>query len=269
MNITFFKYQGTGNDFVIINAFDSKELELEIDQIQKICNRKYGVGSDGLILIKKSIKQEFKMDFYNPDGSQSFCGNGARCAVHFAFTSNIIKDNSCFFEAADGVHKAYICEGEVKIEMSKIGVIQQLGSIKDEVNQGKSFFLDTGSPHFMSYVNKEDELTEIKDFGRKIRYSEPYQKKGVNVNLVYAKDFHRIKMRTYERGVEDETLSCGTGATACALIHASHSNKNQNVIEVETKGGELKVSFERTRDGFSNVYLIGPVKQIFNGQIEV
>ena len=270
MNIPFYKYQGTGNDFVIINSFNTEEFNLDLDQIKYICSRKFGVGSDGLIILRKSKDQDFKMDFYNPDGSQSFCGNGSRCAAHFAYTHNIIKDKPCFIEAIDGVHKAFICQDEVKIEMSSIGTIKVLNSTLNWKKIGDSFFLDTGSPHVASYVTSQDDLESILDYGKDIRYSEPYREHGVNVNLIHALSSSRIEMRTYERGVETETFSCGTGATACAIIHASHSNSNQKVIEVQTKGGELKVSFDKMTNGqFNNVYLIGPAKQIFNGQIEV
>ena len=270
MKITFTKYQGTGNDFVIVNAYVLDELNLDIHQIRQICERKYGVGSDGLIIIKKSEKTHFKMDFYNPDGSQSFCGNGSRCAVHFAFASSIIDENSCSFEAIDGIHKAYVCQDEVKIEMSHVGVIEKINTSIMKDSRGESYIVDTGSPHFVSYVKNKEELNSIIDYGKKIRYSDVFNDKGVNVNLIHSEDSNRIQIRTYERGVEDETFSCGTGATACALIHSSRFNSNQNIIDIETRGGALKVSFDKMKEGhFTNVYLIGPVKQIFHGQIEI
>lgn len=270
MTIPFYKYQGTGNDFIIINSFETEKIQLDVNQIQSFCSRKFGIGSDGIILIKKSIGHHFKMVFFNPDGSQSFCGNGARCAVHFAYSSGIINDNPCVFEAFDGIHKAYVCEEEVKVEMSKIGSIESKKIANDEGLNHPSYFVETGSPHFASYVDDKGSLDSILEYGKEIRYSNEYKNEGVNVNLIFGVASNRIRMRTYERGVEDETLSCGTGATACALIHSVHCNSDENMIEIETMGGMLKVSFDKLSNGeFSNVHLIGPAKQVFHGQIDI
>ena len=269
MKVAFSKYQGAGNDFVIINAHSLGDLILNTEQIQFICDRKYGVGSDGLILIKPSDQQDFKMDFYNPDGSQSFCGNGARCAVHYSYQNNSVTNNPCSFEAIDGVHQASICKDEVKIEMSHIGEIEAVVVSADDINE-EGYFLDTGSPHFVHFVKYKASLNDIVNYGKRIRYSNKYESTGVNVNMVDAIAEDQILIRTYERGVENETLSCGTGATACALIYAQvHQSKN-NLIQVETSGGILHVSFDQLESGsFSNVYLIGPAKHVFNGQINV
>lgn len=268
MKVAFSKYQGTGNDFVIINAHDLGGLTLKTDQVKYICDRKYGVGSDGLILIKQSEQHDFKMDFYNPDGSQSFCGNGARCAVHYAYKNDLISNNPCSFEAIDGLHQASICKDEVKIEMSHIGEVESIvpaGDIKEE-----GYFLNTGSPHFVHFVEHKTNLDNIVAFGKRIRFSNRYKSSGVNVNIVDAVEEDQIVIRTYERGVEDETLSCGTGATACALIYAQVYKSKKNLIQVETSGGKLHVSFDQLESGlFSNVYLIGPAKHVFNGQIDV
>jgi len=270
MKITFYKYQGTGNDFVLLDNTGGKKLTLDKDQINKICNRKFGVGSDGVILINESTNHDFSMMFHNPDGTQSFCGNGARCAVLFANKIGILKNSPCSFEAIDGVHKAYVCADEVKLEMSHIGDIQHIENDNGITALSNSYFIDTGSPHVVSYVEKESELEQIVDIGSKIRYLDVYREQGVNVNLVKTNHPNSISIATYERGVENETLSCGTGATACALIHAKHLNTEESIIEVQTKGGELKVSFERKEgEEFSNVHLIGPAKLIFNGEMEV
>ena len=269
MKVAFSKYQGTGNDFVIINAHALGDLILNKEQIQYICDRKYGVGSDGLILIKPSGQKDFKMDFYNPDGSQSFCGNGARCAVHYAYQNNIVFNNPCSFEAIDGLHQASICKDEVKIEMSHIGDIETVVVSADDIN-AEGYFLDTGSPHFVHFVDRKADLDEIVTFGKRIRYSNSYESSGVNVNMVDVTSQEKVLIRTYERGVENETLSCGTGATACALIYAQVHQCKNNLIQVETCGGILHVSFDQLESGsFSNVYLIGPAKHVFNGQINV
>ena len=174
MKVAFSKYQGTGNDFVIINAYDRGDLILNTKQIQYICNRKYGVGSDGLILIKPSDQQDFKMNFYNPDGSQSFCGNGARCAVHYSYENNIVSNNPCSFEAIDGLHQASICKNEVKIEMSHIGGVENVVVPSDDINE-EGYFLDTGSPHFVHFVQHKSELDEIVNYGKRIRFSKRYE----------------------------------------------------------------------------------------------
>ncbi len=269
MKVAFSKYQGAGNDFVIMNAHALGDLILNTEQIQFICNRKYGVGSDGLILIRPSDQQDFEMDFYNPDGSQSFCGNGARCAVHYFYENNLATNNPCSFKAIDGVHQAYKCKDEIKIEMSRIGKVEAITLSVDGVNQ-EGYFLDTGSPHFVNFVEQKGDLDDILNFGKRIRFSRRYESKGVNVNLVDTVAQDKILIRTYERGVENETLSCGTGATACALIYAQVHQCKNNLIQVQTSGGILHVSFDQLESGsFSNVYLIGPAKHVFNGQIDI
>jgi diaminopimelate epimerase len=222
-----------------------------------------------LILIKPSDQQDFKMNFYNPDGSQSFCGNGARCAVHYSYENNIVSNNPCSFEAIDGLHQASICKNEVKIEMSHIGGVENVVVPSDDINE-EGYFLDTGSPHFVHFVQHKSELDEIVNYGKRIRFSKRYESSGVNVNMVDVTAQDKILIRTYERGVENETLSCGTGATACALIYAQVHQCKNNLIQVETSGGMLHVSFDQFESGsFSNVYLIGPAKHVFNGQINV
>ncbi len=269
MKISFKKYQGTGNDFVLIDNTGKNDLVLDTEQIQKICDRKFGIGSDGIIVIKDSLEHDFHMHFHNPDGSQSFCGNGARCAVHFANEIGLLKQAPCSFEAIDGVHRAYVCMNEVKLEMSSIG---ELTELEHSFSLGSAYMINTGSPHIVSYVDRKEDLERIVEVGREIRYSKDFLENGVNVNLLQASDAERICIATYERGVENETLSCGTGATACALVYAFKKNleEGSSTIGVQTRGGDLKVSFDKTgKAEFSNVYLIGPAKMIFNGQIEI
>jgi diaminopimelate epimerase len=245
------------------------DVDLNAHQVSRLCDRKYGVGSDGLILIKRSEQFDFKMDFFNPDGSKSFCGNGARCAVHYSYANQIVTKNPCSFEAIDGVHSAFMCMDEVKIKMGDVGTFETL-VIPTNSGPKEGYFLDTGSPHFVQFVKHKKELEGIIEIGRKIRFSKHYETNGVNVNLVEVSGENKIVMRTYERGVENETLSCGTGATACALAYARVHHTEKNLVKVETRGGELKVSFEQLDSGlFSDVYLIGPAKHVFNGQIDV
>ncbi len=256
--IKFYKYQGAGNDFILIdnrlNSFEGNKVEFAI----KWCDRKFGIGSDGIIFLEESDKTDFKMDFYNPDGSQSFCGNGSRCVVAFARDLEIVKDKT-IFEAIDGKHEGVLLEKNVKIAMNQYGGIERVG---------EDHFIDTGSPHYISYCGDGDQR-EIVTYGKEIRYSDKYQKKGTNVNLITEIKEGSIKVRTYERGVENETLACGTGATACGLSYASTKDINEGIVEVAVKGGELKIHFSKTtvKDKFSDIWLEGPAVFVFKGEI--
>ena len=273
MDISFSKYQGTGNDFVLIDNMNGMYTGMELEQIKHLCNRKFGIGSDGLIMLNASDKKDFYMDFFNPDGSKSFCGNGARCAVKFAFDSKIINQNKMSFEAIDGTHNATVCNSEVKLEMS-INSTPTKTNLSSDTNEDfiETFFMDTGSPHLVAYVDKLNllESKRLIQIGQEIRYSPKYIDKGINVNLVYIQDSDDLSIATYERGVENETLSCGTGATACALIHAMQKNQQSGDIRVDTKGGLLQIAYEKNNQGgFNAVYLIGPAMLIYNGTIRI
>jgi diaminopimelate epimerase len=252
--IRFYKYQGTGNDFVMIdnrtNQFDNQNLE----EIRRICDRRFGIGADGLILIESSDKADFYVNYFNSDGSKSFCGNGARCSVAFANFLEIIKDETTF-DAIDGLHKAKILDGRIHLKMGDV----------NEVEKGADFvFIDTGSPHYIKFVEDMEEW-DIYEFGKSIRYSEPYKKEGTNVNLVQEKK-HELILRTYERGVENETYSCGTGATAAALAYFDANKLTNTSIKIQVKGGELEVSAVSKGEGFNDIWLIGPGEQVFEGE---
>ena len=226
--------------------------------IQRLCNRKYGIGSDGLILIEPHDTVDFIMDFYNPDGSQSFCGNGSRCAAMFAYELGMT-GTSGRFEAIDGMHHFTIGEDEVRISMRDVKEVEQ---------KGLDFFVNTGSPHYIHMIDENIHTFNIVTYGSEIRYSDEFRHiNGTNVNAVHALDDQSIEIATYERGVEGETLSCGTGVTACAL--AFGQMKNINRVNVRTKGGDLAVSFDRTADGFHNIQLTGPAKKVFQGHIDL
>jgi diaminopimelate epimerase len=273
MKIKFCKYQGTGNDFILINNIDGAYNNIGQDEIRFLCDRKFGIGSDGLILLNYSVEHDFYMEFSNPDGSKSFCGNGARCAVQFAGDSNLLSSHGLSFEAIDGVHKAELCGGEVKLEMSSVGMPLNVELVSiDSVPFTKGFFLDTGSPHLALPIDslKELETKNLLNVGQKIRYSKKYEDEGINVNLLFVHGEDELSIATYERGVENETLSCGTGATACALIHAAKEINAQGLIKVRTKGGLLQVSYESNgKNKFTKVYLIGPAKLIYEGTIGI
>lgn len=254
--IKFFKFQGTGNDFVVI---DNRTHQFKGDKVkfaQKWCDRRFGIGSDGAIFIENSDRADFQMDFYNPDGSQSFCGNGSRCAVLFAKMLGIV-NGATDFEAIDGIHEAEIEDNNVKIKMNDVGEIERI----DE-----DYFLDTGSPHYISYCDDKDDR-DIVEFGREIRYSERFKTKGTNVNLIKEISIDQIDLRTYERGVENETFACGTGATAAGLVQASKNQAAHGIIDVKVKGGDLKIHYQKKGTGFENVWLEGPAKFVFKGEI--
>ena len=251
----FFKYEGTGNDFILI---DDRQNRFPDDKalIRKLCARKTGIGSDGLILIRKSEKAAFRMEFFNPDGSQSFCGNGGRAAVHFAHRIGIT-GKQCSFTAIDGIHRGELTgENRVRISMK---------DVKDIKINTSDLVLDTGSPHYVRFVDDLEKENIIKT-GRAIRYSGKFAENGINVNLAEKIAEQTIKCRTYERGVEDETLSCGTGVTAVALA-ACIMYHLPSPVTVKTPGGELKVTFEQNGQDFSNITLEGPVNQVYKGEI--
>jgi len=260
MQIEFAKYQGTGNDFVMINNLDGRYDSLTIDQVRFICDRRFGVGSDGLIRINSAAGCDFEMDFFNPDGSKSFCGNGARCSVAFA-ESLRIASQKFYFKAIDGVHDAVKTHDLISLHMGDVNEVNYFGT---------DIFIHTGSPHYMHFV-KENELEEVVPFGKKIRYSERFAEHGVNVNLVHCASIEKIDVRTYERGVEDETLSCGTGVTASALASSVIQNKyGELTYDVSVRGGQLSVTFDRkSEQQFENVWLTGPAVFVFNGKIDV
>ena len=260
MQVEFYKYQGTGNDFVMIDnrlvTFPKENTAL----VAHLCNRRFGIGGDGLILLENDSESDFKMVYYNSDGSQStMCGNGGRCFVAFAKKLNVI-GNSTTFNAVDGLHHATVSEDEI-VSLQMIDVL----NIKKESDYT---FLDTGSPHHVQIVN-DLENYNVKEQGASIRYSELYGKQGSNINFVKKIDATTFSLRTYERGVEDETLACGTGATAVAIAMNATGTTDATVIDLNVEGGKLVVSFDKKDDKYTNVYLRGPAEFVFEGTIEV
>ena len=259
MIIKFHKYQGTGNDFVMINNLSGNYDNLSIAQICQICDRRFGIGADGLIKINNHPTLDFEVDYYNADGSKSFCGNGARCAVMFAKSLGL-SINSTNFLGIDGQHNAILDENDlVHLEMNDVQGIEILED---------AYVLHTGSPHYVAF-NKDLSHENIVSIGKEIRYSDLYRAQGINVNLMQVLEKNLISIATYERGVEDETLSCGTGATACAMVYAfANKLEGKQLIEVKVKGGNLKVSFIASLDGeFTDVRLIGPANFVYQGEV--
>ena len=257
--MNFYKYQGTGNDFVMIdnrnNVFDKSNIEV----IQQLCDRRFGIGADGLILIENIEGLDFNMIYFNADGSQSFCGNGSRCAVSFAKYLGIIQSKALFL-STDGEHEAWINEqGEVSLKMHNV----------EGIEKGNDYyFINTGSPHYILNVRDVEEVNVV-EIGRKVRYNNRFEAEGTHVNFVCYKN-DGLEIRTYERGVEDETLSCGTGVTAAALSWADKFNKSDGKIVVKSRGGKLQVAFKRDEMGkFSDIWLIGPAVQVFKGEVSI
>ena len=258
MIITFFKYQGTGNDFIIVDNRSQIIDKNNTKRIAQLCDRRFGIGADGFILLEDDNISDFKMVYYNADGNESsMCGNGGRCTVAFAKFIRII-DNAAKFMAIDGLHSAKIENDTVYLQMQDVSKVE---------NYEDYLFLDTGSPHHVKLVSNLKTL-DVKSTGSKIRYGQPYNEAGSNVNFVEQVSNDSFAVRTYERGVEDETLSCGTGVTAVALaMHTSGKTKSQT-LTLKTEGGELKVTFNNDDNVYNNIWLIGPATQVFKGELE-
>lgn len=262
MELLFAKWHGTGNDFILI---DDRAGTFPVDDrtiVQHLCDRHMGIGSDGLILIQKSSTSdmEFHMEFFNPDGSKSFCGNGSRCA--YAYWCGVRGSRAAaLFTAIDGKHSGTWCDEMVSISLSFEGGIER-GTDGPSVD-----FINTGSPHELVWVADPDSVP-IMEEGPRRRYAERHAPGGTNVNFVHVKN-GVVYMRTYERGVEGETLSCGTGVVAAA-ISALGRKELGSPVQVRTRGGSLRVEAERNGVGeFGDVRLIGPVKEVFTGRITV
>ena len=259
MTIQFYKYQGTGNDFILIDNrgafFDPNDNQL----INRLCDRRFGIGADGLILLQNKDGFDFEMVYFNADGKEgSMCGNGGRCVCAFAQSLGII-ESTCNFLAVDGPHEARVqSDGWVELKM---GDVNDIESLEDH------YVMDTGSPHYVTFVEDVDDINVVEN-GQAIRYSKKYKEKGINVNFV-EKTNDGILVLTYERGVEDETLSCGTGVTAAAIgYYLENPQQAKNNVAIKAKGGELMVRFE-THNGsqFTDIWLCGPTQQVFSGSL--
>lgn len=256
MNIHFYKYQGTGNDFILIDNRNLSFPKQNTELINKMCCRHFGIGGDGLILLENHYKYDFQMIYFNSDGNEStMCGNGGRCLVAFAHFLGIFGEK-VIFNAIDGLHEAEIQQNIVKLKMIDVEEIKQINS---------DYELNTGSPHFVKYV-KDVEKLNIYQEGHNIRYSPTYKENGINVNFVAKISDNEIFVRTYERGVENETYSCGTGVTASCLTWMKNFNLNE--VSVKTLGGNLKVYAEKEGNKFKNIWLEGPVQQVFEGDFK-
>ena len=261
MTFKFDKYQAAGNDFIILNNYDGLFSQLSEHQFRNICDRHCGIGADGIILIEPTNNVDFEMDYYNSDGKpSSLCGNGARCAVLYAHKNKIIGEKTKF-RAIDGIHEAWLTSPEkVKI---------QINDVKKILKHKESYVINTGSPHFVKIVDKISDLN-VKKEGSEIRYSKDFTTEGINVNFLQKINNSNFLIRTYERGVEDETLACGTGAVAAGIVmHNIGMTSGKTNLEIDTLGGSLKVDFDFDKSEYKNIFLEGPANYVFSGTYKV
>ncbi|MGA0558369.1 diaminopimelate epimerase [Larkinella sp. VNQ87] len=256
--MSFYKYQGTGNDFILIDDRD-ESFPVSQERIAHLCHRRFGVGADGLILLQNHPEYDFRMVYFNADGAEgSMCGNGGRCIVRFAHDLGLFEKQTRFL-AVDGEHEAVVDGGEVSLKMNEIAGIEQHPDYT---------FLNTGSPHYVKIVEDVEAMDVVAE-GRPVRYSERFAPGGTNANFIEPIGDNTLFVRTYERGVEEETYSCGTGVTASALV-AHRQLGMQSPVSIQTLGGNLRVSFRTRDDGsFTDLYLIGPAVRVYSGAVDV
>jgi diaminopimelate epimerase len=261
MNMPFAKYQGTGNDFILVDNRNQAFSAISREEIKRLCDRRFSIGADGFMLLNHKDGYDFEMKYYNADGNPgSMCGNGGRCIVRFAYDLGIHK-SSYHFLASDGEHEAEMESGSniINLKMKDVPGYEEVDG---------DFIVNTGSPHYIKFVSDVMDVDVVK-LGTEIRYSEEFAKEGINVNFVEEKGTDEIIVRTYERGVEDETYSCGTGVTACALV-CHHNDTGYNDVTVTTKGGKLVVRYDRSNNNaYTDIWLCGPVEKSFEGKVEV
>ena len=259
MIFSFVKYQGTGNDFVLI---ENRDKQFPIDNyaaVAQICHRNFGIGADGFILIESDDNSDFYMRYFNADGHEgSLCGNGSRCAIHFAKSLGLTSDK-VVFRTSYGLHKANFIADQVALE---------LHSVSQWEKREDAIFIDTGSPHHVIFVSDVDDV-DVAIKGAEIAHGAPYFSDGTNVNFAQQIDANTLYVRTFERGVEAETLSCGTGVTAAALAAHINGLTTAHAIEIKTRGGDLNVSFSSTKNGYEAVVLQGPATPVFTGNWEL
>jgi diaminopimelate epimerase len=255
----FYKYHGAGNDFILLDNRDGSITHLPV---QDWCNRHTGIGADGLMLLEQDDSLDFRMVYYNSDGKLStLCGNGARCITRFAADLGLIQGHTARFTAADGPHEAQLLpDGNIALQMNDVRHVE---------HNGDDLVLHTGSPHYLMFTDRDPDDYDLIKLAHRVRYSAAYAETGINVNLVEQRSPDALFMRTYERGVENETLSCGTGVTAAALgAHARrHGEEGHHEVHVHTRGGILHVAFDFYQEMYRNIVLTGPAIKVFEGFI--
>ena len=262
MLVHFSKYHGTGNDFVMIDGRVQDSSLFDTSMIRRLCDRRFGIGADGLIILEESPSSDFTMRYFNADGGEgTMCGNGGRCVTAFASDLGLIGTLSTF-EGIDGLHDASILpNGEIRLKLADVSGIEQLED---------GYLLDTGSPHFVCFV-EDLESMDVEQTGAHIRHEPRFGKGGVNVNFVEkGSSPNEIRVRTFERGVEGETWSCGTGVTAAAISACSRDGIDINSYQVTTRGGKLNVTFKLVdKQHFMDIYLTGPASHVYDGTIKI
>lgn len=262
MKLQFYKYHGTGNDFIIIEDADASiEKQLNADIIKQWCHRRFGVGADGLMLLQRSEEALFFMRYYNSDGHlSSMCGNGGRCISQFAYDMGWTKETSFEFMAVDGRHHVSILDNSVSLGMNPVEEI---------ILDGKALVMDTGSPHYVQWVSNIEQV-DIVQQGKAIRYNDRYKAEGINVNCAQIKFHNQLAMLTYERGVEDETYACGTGTVAVAVAYAKQNLPDgSHKITIDAKGGQLAVELIKSNNRYYAIQLIGNAVQVFQGELTI
>jgi diaminopimelate epimerase len=261
MKVEFFKYHGAGNDFVMIDCRNHDESLFDRKLVEFLCDRHLGIGADGLILLLADKKSDFRMKYFNSDGAEgTMCGNGGRCIVAFAHDLKLIREKASF-TGIDGFHLANILGPEmVSLKMIDVEKVEELED---------GYLVNTGSPHFVTFRDKIGEIDVFTE-GRKIRHQARFADSGANVNFVERINRNTFKMRTFERGVENETMACGTGSVASAISSYYREKSDNCSYTIEAPGGILLVKFTPKKDGFfTDVWLEGPVKFVFKGEIEI
>jgi diaminopimelate epimerase len=263
--LSFVKYQGTGNDFILVDGRQGLDAHwYEESVIAQLCDRRFGVGADGYMVLESSSEADFHMHYCNSDGKpSSMCGNGGRCIAHWAHSLGLGTDGHLRFSAPDGLHEAWVStQGSVRLAMHPVPANQ--AALPDSATA----ILDTGSPHYVSFREEAyDRLWDLRGFAHSIRYNDTYAQAGINVNAVWVREDDSLHVRTYERGVEDETYSCGTGVTACALAYALTQKRKLGsyVQTLHTPGGILKVHYTWDGSKFDQIVLEGPAEFVFSG----
>jgi diaminopimelate epimerase len=260
MKLSFVKYQGTGNDFILVDNREINFRSADHVLVAKLCDRRFGIGADGLMLLQQKTGYDFEMVYYNSDGNtSSMCGNGGRCIVEYARTLGLVK-NKAFFLASDGEHEADVKPGFISLKMNNVSKVEMNADF---------CYLNTGSPHYVAFVHDVENYPVFFE-GKKIRNSERFKEKGTNVNFI-EKKLNELFVRTYERGVEGETYSCGTGVTAAALVASlKEVSTTPESCDIITLGGKLKVRFKRHPDNsFTDVWLEGPATFVYKGEVEI
>ncbi len=256
MTIVFDKYQGAGNDFIIIDNRKDVVDPADSHLINRLCDRRFGIGADGLILVSCHDRADYEMKYFNADGKLgSMCGNGGRCTAHFALRSGIAGAKQRFL-AFDGLHEAFVARDTVRL---------QIGDVYEHVKIDGNYFIDTGSPHYVVFTADLDKLDVVEE-GRKLRWAPHFAPGGTNVNFVQVGG-DGLSIRTFERGVEDETLACGTGATASVIASILAGHCDRAPVGVRARGGALSVDFKVQKDRITDIWLTGPVSFVFEGKM--